>query len=61
MDWPMIYENNPVIIRPGMVFFVHLILPNSVTGLSQSLGRTSIVGKNGAQPVCSRNLDLIFK
>jgi Xaa-Pro dipeptidase len=61
MDWPMIYEDNPVIIRPGMVFFVHLILPNSVTGLSQSLGRTSIVGENGAQPVCSRNLDLIFK
>jgi len=61
MDWPMIYEDNPVIIQPGMVFFVHLILPNSVTGLSQTLGRTSIVGETGAQPVCCRNLDLICK
>ena len=59
MDWPMIYEDNPVIIRPGMVFFVHLILPNSVNGLSQSLGRTSIVGEHGTQPVCSKELDLI--
>jgi Xaa-Pro dipeptidase len=61
MDWPMIYEDNPAIIQPGMVFFVHLILPNSETGLSQTLGRTSIVGENGAQPVCCRNLDLICK
>ena len=61
MDWPMIYEGNPVEIQPGMVFFVHLVLPNPKIGLVQTLGRTSIVGERGADPVCSRDLKLVVK
>ena len=34
-----------------MVFFIHMILLNSETGLSMSLGETSIVTETGAEPV----------
>ena len=26
MDWPMLYTGNPVVLAPGMVFFMHMIL-----------------------------------
>ena len=56
MDWPMLYANNPVVAKPGMVFFIHIIIVNSETGLAQTLGRSSIVGDTGSAPIC--NLDL---
>ena len=34
-----------------MVFFMHMILLNSETGLSMSLGETSIVNERGSEPV----------
>src|SRR5262245_13569013 len=51
MDWPMFYTGNPQVLAPGMVFFIHMILLNSETGLSMSLGETSIVTETGAEPV----------
>src|SRR6266446_1902324 len=51
MDEPMIYANNSQVLAPGMVFFIHMILLNSKTGLSMCLGETSIVTKRGAEPV----------
>ena len=51
MDWPMFYTGNPQVLQPGMVFFIHMILLNSETGLSMSLGETSIVTETGAEPV----------
>ena len=50
MDWPMLYAGNPVEMRPGMVFFIHIIIVNSDTGLAQTLGRTNIVTQ--ADPEC---------
>ncbi|HYB42850.1 MAG TPA: Xaa-Pro peptidase family protein, partial [Candidatus Methylomirabilis sp.] len=47
MDWPMLYTGNPQVLAPGMVFFVHMILLDSRTGLSMSLGETSIVTETG--------------
>ncbi len=61
MDWPMIYKANPIEIQSGMVFFVHLVLPNPDTGIVQTLGRTSIVGESGAEPVCSKDMGLVVK
>ena len=29
MDWPMLYTGNPVVLNPGMVFFMHMILMDS--------------------------------
>ncbi|RED54297.1 M24 family metallopeptidase [Aestuariispira insulae] len=61
MDWPMLYEGNPVVAMPGMVFFIHIIIVNSETGLAQTLGRTSIVGDLKSEPVCHSNPELIVR
>ena len=51
MDWPMLYTGNPQVLAPGMVFFAHMILLNSDTGLGMSLGETAIVTTEGCEPV----------
>ena len=61
MDWPMLYEGNPVLAEPGMVFFIHIIIVNSETGLAQCLGRSSIVGDLKSEPVCHSKPELIVK
>ena len=57
MDWPMLYTGNPVIAEPGMVFFIHMILMDSTSGLAMTLGRTSLVGDLGAEPLSKTKLD----
>ena len=57
MDWPMLYTGNPVIAEPGMVFFIHMILMDSTTGGAMTLGRTSLVGPRGAEPLSRASLD----
>ncbi len=51
MDWPMLYRDNPVVIQPGMVIFVHIIIMDSDRGLAMCPGRTSLVTEGGAQPL----------
>jgi Xaa-Pro aminopeptidase len=43
MEQPMIYRDNPLVLQPSMVFFTHMILSDRQTGLTMSLGETSIV------------------
>ena len=57
MDWPMLYTGNPVIAEPGMVFFIHMILMDSGSGLAMTLGRTSLVGAKGAEPLSKASLE----
>lgn len=59
MDWPMFYAGNPAIMRPGMVFFLHMILFDSSAGLAMTLGRTSLVTEAGAEPLSRAALDLV--
>ena len=41
MDVPlMIFTGNPLIIKPGMVFFMHMILMDSDAQLAMNLGET---------------------
>jgi Xaa-Pro dipeptidase len=51
MDWPMFYAGEPQVLAPNMVFFLHMILLNSDTGLSMSLGETAIVTEAGCEPI----------
>jgi Xaa-Pro dipeptidase len=51
MDWPMLYAGEPQVLAPNMVFFLHMILLDSDTGLSMSLGETAIVTGTGCEPV----------
>ncbi len=59
MDWPMLYRDNPVEVAPGMVFFCHMIIFDSEAGLAMSLGRTSLIGEAGAEPLSRAPLDLV--
>jgi Xaa-Pro dipeptidase len=61
MDWPMFYEKNPWVIEPGMVFFAHMILMDSDTETALCLGRTSVVGALGADPITLPDLDLAVR
>lgn len=59
MDWPMFYAGNPVVIEPGMVFFLHMILMDSQAGKAMCLGRTSLVTASGAEPLSRAPLELV--
>lgn len=51
MDRPMLYAGEPQVLAPNMVFFLHMILLNSDTGLGMSLGETAIVTASGCEPI----------
>jgi Xaa-Pro dipeptidase len=61
MDWPMFYAGNSAIMRPGMVFFLHMIIFDSDAGLAMTLGRTSLVTDTGAEPLSKAPLDLVIQ
>ena len=60
MDWPMIYTKNPYIIKPGNVFFMHMILMDSENQLAMNLGETFIVTENGNERLGNQTLDLVI-
>jgi Xaa-Pro dipeptidase len=59
MDWPMIFAGEPQILAPNMVFFVHMILLNSNTGLSMSLGETALITESGFERLSNAPCELI--
>ena len=59
MDWPMLYTGNPYIIRPGNVFFMHMILMDSANELAMNLGETYLVTENGNERLGKQKLDLV--
>jgi len=59
MDWPMIYKANPVVLAPGMVFFLHMIIFDDESGLAMTLGRTSLVTAGAADVLSKAKLDLV--
>ena len=61
MDTPMFYENNPFEIGPDQVYFLHMILLDSVSRTALCLGRTYLVGVHHADPLNAGDLDLVQK
>ena len=59
MDWPMFYTGNPQVIEPDMVFFLHMIILDSDTGLAMSIGETSIVTEHGCEQVSHAPTELV--
>tara|TARA_B100000575_G_C23045140_1_gene601601 strand:- start:41 stop:1192 length:1152 start_codon:yes stop_codon:yes gene_type:complete len=59
MDWPMIYTGNPYTIKPGNVFFMHMILMDSKNELAMNLGETYIVTEYGNKRLGNQKLDLV--
>ncbi len=60
MDWPMIYNENPVTLEPGMVFFMHMILMDSKAQLAMNLGETYLVTETGNERLGKQKLDLVI-
>ncbi|MBM7045803.1 hypothetical protein [Rhizobium lusitanum] len=48
----MIYSGNPLVMTPGMVFFVHIMIPDASTGLVAGVGQTFAIA-DGAPEVFS--------
>ncbi len=59
MDFPMFYANNPFVMQTNNVFFVHIILMNSKTGNSMTLGQTVRVTDNGVERLSRQPTDLV--
>ena len=51
---PMIYSGNPLIMEPGMVFFVHIMIPDTRTGVMAGIGQTFAIRESGAPEVFSQ-------
>ena len=56
---PMIFANNPLILKPGMIFFVHMILMDSENQLAMNLGETYLVNEKGNERLGKKKLDLV--
>ena len=61
MDGFMAYKDNPVIIQPGMVYFLHMIIFDDETGLAATPGRTSLVTAAGPEVLSQAGLDFVVK
>ncbi len=61
MDWPMCYADNPVVLEPDMIFFLHMILMDSDSGVAMTLGRTSRVTTGAAEPLSRTPLELLVR
>ena len=59
MDWPMLYTGNPVVLQPGMVFFMHMILMDSDNNIAMNLGETYLLTDNGNERLGKKKLDLV--
>ena len=59
MDWPMLYTGNPVVLSPGMVFFMHMILMDSDNQLAMNLGETYLLTNSGSERLGKKKLDLV--
>ena len=58
---PMIYAGNSLEMRPGMVFFPHVMLGDKRRGLAVGLGHTVVVTETGAESLTRVPLDLLVK
>ena len=55
----MLYTGNPVVLAPGMVFFMHMILMDSENELAMNLGETYLLTDNGNERLGTKKLDLV--
>lgn len=51
---PMIYTGNPLLLEPGMVFFVHIMIPDTRTGVMAGIGQTFAIRESGPVELFSR-------
>ena len=59
VDFPMFYEGNPLLMQENQVFFLHMILVDSDSGLAMTLGHSVRVGASGVERLSRHGLDLL--
>jgi len=59
VDFPMFYEGNPLLMEPGNVFFMHMILMDTETGLAMCWGHSVLLQEDGVERLSQRPLDLV--
>ncbi len=59
VDFPMFYEGNPLPMQPGNVFFMHMILMDSETGLAMCWGHSILLKEDGVERLSAQPLDLV--
>ena len=58
MDWPMIYRDNPVVLQPNMVIFMHMVLLDWEQRLAMAVGDTVLVTADGCETLTNMGTDL---
>ena len=58
MDWPMLYTGNPVVLEPGMVFFMHMIIFDNEAGVAVTPAQTYLVNATGNESLSRSPLHL---
>jgi Xaa-Pro dipeptidase len=61
VDFPMFYKGNPLIMNAGNVYFLHMILMDSESGLAMCWGHSVLVNDNGVERLSRSSLELVAK
>ena len=59
VDHPMIYTGNPLVIKPAMVFFLHMIFINRESRRAMTLGHSVLVTENGNRRLSRYGTELL--
>jgi Xaa-Pro dipeptidase len=59
VDFPMFFEGNPLPMKAGNVFFLHMILMDSDNGLAMCVGHSVLVTGQGVERLSRHSLDLV--
>ena len=59
VDFPMFFSGNPLPMNAGNVFFLHMILMDSDSGLAMCWGHSVLVTEQGVERLSRHSLDLV--
>ena len=57
---PIIYTGNPLVLKQGMVFFMHMILIDSDNQLAMNLDETYLVTESVNERLSKQKLDFVI-
>ncbi len=61
VDFPMFYEGNPLIMQENQVFFLHMILMDSDTGLAMCVGHSVLVTPDGTERLSRYDTGMLIR
>ena len=61
VEFPMFYENNPLIMQENQAFFLHMILMDSDANQAMCYGHTVLCKEGGIERLSRHSLDLLIR